>query len=157
MVKKLKAADTEAVFPKYISRHEDGPHNDDKHDCYLTLYSDEWGYTMPTIFSSLEISYFDHLDDGDSIFDPLLAHSNSAFYKALEESKDQHEYSNKPDFPMNYVAYWDCYSNVDEWMTVEESNHTCFLPKNYILTFRDVLNRHFDPTAEPMIFPEDIA
>lgn len=155
--KKLKT-NKDFTFPLFISRKADGPHNDGKHDCYLSAHPDEMGYSASTAFSSVppEDYYWQLCDDGvKSTFDPLLTHSKSHYGKIIAQAKESEEYADDEDFPLQYVGVEDPEMGDEElmWVPLEEtpSLHNG-MPDHYIERLRDLFNRHFDETAEPVDF-----
>ena len=137
------------AFPVFVPRSADGPHNDGKHDVYLSVHPDEMGYAPSAAFSSLPPrDYFRNLSDLDwtmSTFDPLVTHSKSHYGQVIQEAKETDEYKNKPDFPLGYIGNFDSEGDEQTWITLKRS--LSWFPRNYIIGLRDLFNRHFDETA----------
>lgn len=103
-----RAARLEAI-PRYISRNENGPHNDGDHDCYLCKHPDEYGYSPSTAMSSAPQGYYHKYakcDEEDVYFDPLLTHSKAYLGGKIAVAKLQPEYTDNDSFPNNYLGYY---------------------------------------------------
>lgn len=141
-------------LPTFVPRDADGPHNDGKHDCYLSVHPDEYGYAPSTAFSSLPPEgYFPHLQQfTESTFDPLLTHSKSHFGRIIQVAKESDKYIDDPDFSMKFVGTWDSELGAGielEWMPLDDRR---FPTENYIARLRDIFNRHFDESAKEISF-----
>lgn len=142
-----------SYIPTFITRDADGPHNDGKHHCYLSVHPDEYGYAPSAVFSSIPpVDYFPHLTEYTvSYFDPLLTHSKSYFGQIIQAAKESEQFIDNVDFPMQYFGTWDSEMGVGselQWMSLQ----TYGLPENYFGRLRDLFNRHFDETAEAIHF-----
>ncbi len=145
----------EQSFPTFVSRKTDGPHNDGEHDLYLSSHPDEMGYSPSIICSSLPtVDYFDHLEGENYSIDPLLTHSKSENGETIQQAKQLEQFVNDDNFPLNYIGFFDANMGDEvEWIPLAEV-HTSDYPLNYIAEIRDLMNRHFDPTAEKAVMQQ---